>query len=60
MYTYTHTRIYTQEGFHDLRKATEHRYLEYRRDHFAHKKAARRAADARRAQRARRCVFDCF
>jgi hypothetical protein len=43
-----------QEGFHDLRAATEARYLEYRRDHFAKEEAARSATAARRAQRTRR------
>lgn len=43
-----------QEGFHDLRRATEQRYLQYRRDHFAQEAAAQCAAVAvRRAQRTR-------
>lgn len=60
--TYTHhskphrTHIPPQEGFHDLRKATERRYLEYRRDHLAKAEAAQRAAEARKAQRTRRWV----
>lgn len=45
-----------QEGFHDLLRATEVRYLKFRSDHLAKQRAAQRAAEARASQRTRRCV----
>ena len=44
-------QLLLEEGFHDLRVATEERYLEFRRDYYETKKNARIQASEKKQRR---------